>query len=222
MPLKGGLPFYADAGKTETRAYLFASIFRKCCLLIVCFAYGTRRPFGTISSDVKKCRRDGNLGSVCREGGGNHALFRFTSDLVAQLCLKRRLASLSEVENRRKKWLTFDAEVREECGSRVFYFRTEAKLVYLLIVLETFEFCPKPDDTKNANVRRVSPNERAFCSRSMEKVFSRRQMVRGRILSRINTQTSANMVLNESLNSRQRYKSAKTKFRCLFSCGKKF
>lgn len=36
-----------------------------------------RRPFGTISSDVKRCQRGGNLGSVCREGGGNRRALPF-------------------------------------------------------------------------------------------------------------------------------------------------
>lgn len=48
------------------------------------------------------------------------AVFRFTSDLVAQLCLKQRLVSLSKVENWCKKWLTFDAEV-DEYGSRILF-----------------------------------------------------------------------------------------------------
>lgn len=75
MPLKGGLLFYADVGKTNARAYLFAFIFRNANrLVIVCFtwAHEDATPlWHNFLGREKGASKRRNLGSVCRERGGN-------------------------------------------------------------------------------------------------------------------------------------------------------
>lgn len=82
--------------KNSMHAYLFAFVFRNAerVAFLLYFTHSvseTRPPIGApISADVSKTIARKHLSRMQRK----RALFRFTSDLVAQLCLKRRLAAL--------------------------------------------------------------------------------------------------------------------------------
>lgn len=77
MPLKGGFLFYANIGKTNSRAYLFVFIFRNTKLRhVVTYmfhldAWGHNAPLWHNFLERKKMSKRRNLGSICREGSGN-------------------------------------------------------------------------------------------------------------------------------------------------------
>lgn len=175
MSLKRGLHFTRMQEKSNAHVYLFVFIFRnaKYRLVIVCFTR-TRRPFDTISSDVK------------RRGGISEVFVASTAETCG-LPSSRVISllnyawnsdsSLSEVENWRKKWLTFDAEVDDTV--RVFCFRFEES--------ETHQFsgisgCPWNiwvllKTRRRKKCYRVSINEDGLFleSPSVGKIFCRRQ-----------------------------------------------
>jgi len=151
--LKGDSFFYADAGKIDARAYLFVFIFRnaKRRPIIVRFTWAredTTRlaQFSCTWKGVEKAESRKRLSRRRQK----RALFRFTSDPVAHLRLRQRLASISEVENRRKKWLTFVAKVSKYVSYFISGWKRNLSISCGFVVLEIFKFCSKPDDAKNA------------------------------------------------------------------------
>lgn len=156
---KGGLLFYADAGKTEavTVIYLCSFSGTRNVASSLCFTWAREdaTPLCPNFLGREKVSKRPESRKRSPRTPRKRALFRFTSDLVAQLCLKRRLASLSEVENRRKKWLTFDSRSR---WGRFAYFVSGLKrdsigfLVGPRSSLRYAKFWPKPDDARNTGI----------------------------------------------------------------------
>lgn len=123
--VKRRAPFFTQTWEKLTLALIYSLIYfperespRHCVFHLG--ARGRDAPLAQFSSGVKRRVKKAKSRKRLSRTRRKRTLFRFTSNLVAQLCLKRRLASLSEVENRRKKWLTFDAEV-DEYGSRILF-----------------------------------------------------------------------------------------------------
>lgn len=227
--VKRRAPFFTQTWEKLTLALIYSRLFFGTWIASsLCVSLGrtrTRHPFGTISSGVKRRVKKAKSRKRLSRTRRKRAFFRFTSNLVAQLCLKRRLASLSEVENRRKKWLTFDAEV-DEYGSRILFQLWSRTYRFPRILRSSLNSCFVQNQTTARNaigfLANISNEDVLFSdSRSVGKIFGRGQYDKWSEeewiwLSRISTQRQA-CILNESLNLRQRYKLTKTKFRCLFS-----
>jgi len=135
----------------NTRAYLFVFIFRNAKLrrVVTYMFHLDTTPLWHNFLERKKMSKRRNLGSVCREGSGNARSSVLWA--ISLLNYAWNDLRLSEVENRRKKWLTFDTEVDEYAVRFILYFISEwkrIKFLCLLIIFEIFEFCLKPDDAK--------------------------------------------------------------------------